>query len=180
MKKSRKVEKIINTIYLIRSNLTNKVYVGQTWMSLEARFTAHKRCAKRRVKRHSVKLHNSMRKYGFENFFIEKLAESSTQEEANELEDFYILKFDSINKGLNLKRGGAAGDFSEETRKKMSKSARGNKSRAKLTEQQVQEIRALLLAKTMQQKDIASKYGVHKSTITKLKTGKNWVSDENH
>jgi len=176
MKKLRRVEKIVNTIYIIKSNLTDKVYVGQTWMSLAERFVAHKRCAKRRVKRHSVKLHNSMRKYGFDNFLIEKVAEASTQEEANELEDFYILKYDSINKGLNLKRGGAAGGFSDETRKKMSKSARGNKSRAKLTEQQVQEIRTLLIAKDTPQKNIAKKYGVHQSTITKLKTGKNWSS----
>lgn len=69
-----------------------------------------------------------MRKYGIDTFTIEKLAEAASQDEANELEDFYILQFDSINRGLNLKRGGASGEYSDESRKKMSDSKMGDKN----------------------------------------------------
>lgn len=126
--KNRKIKKVINTIYIIKSNLTDKVYIGQTWDTLEKRFAAHKRRAKNKSKKDSIKLKNSMNKYGIENFYIEKLDETYTQADANTLEDFYILKYDSINNGLNLKRGGAHGEYSEESRKKMSESHMGEKN----------------------------------------------------
>jgi group I intron endonuclease len=117
----------INTIYIIRCNLHAKVYIGQTWSSIVSRFGYHRRSAKNNVQG-CIKLNNSIRKYGIENFIIEKLDESYSQEAANELEDQYILKFDSIKTGLNCKRGGAHGEYSQESKNKMSKSKMGIKN----------------------------------------------------
>jgi group I intron endonuclease len=127
MQKSQRTS--TNTIYIIKSNATDKVYVGQTWYNLEKRFTAHKARAVRAAKDGSIKLINSMRKYGIDTFYIEKLEECFTQEKADELEDFYILQYNSIINGLNLKRGGAIGKYSEESKKKMSDSHKGNNNR---------------------------------------------------
>jgi hypothetical protein len=50
---------------------------------------------------------------------------------------------------------------------------RGSKSgRAKLTEAAVEEIRALALV--ARQRDIAALYGVHRSTVTNILSGKTW------
>lgn len=125
MRPSRK--QTINTIYIIRSNATPKVYVGQTWYAINTRLATHKRCARNKTGR-IVKLYNSMQKYGIDTFTIEKLGEADSQERANKLEDFFILQYDSINNGLNLRRGGAVGEYSEESRKKMSESKMGEKN----------------------------------------------------
>ena len=69
-----------------------------------------------------------MRKYGTDTFTIEKLDVCDSQEKANELEDYYILQYDSIASGLNLKRGGAHGEYSPQSRKKMSESKTGEKN----------------------------------------------------
>lgn len=117
----------VNTIYIIKSSATPKVYIGQTWYKLSTRLNTHKRCAKNKTGR-ILKLYNSMRKYGIDTFTIEKLDETDSQERANELESFFIMKYDSINNGLNLKEGGASGKYSEESKKKMSASKMGSKN----------------------------------------------------
>lgn len=231
MRPPRKLK--VNTIYIVRSSATSKVYIGQTWYSLQTRLTTHKRNA-RNGSGGISKLYNSMRKYGSDTFTINKLAEASSQERADELEDLYILQFDSINEGLNLKRGGAMGEYSEESRKKMSKSKTGEKNNrygiigeshpmfgkhhtdeaiqkisesqmgdkhwtygqvttneqrahlitasakaklvnAKVTEEQVREIKRLLQT-SMKIKDIAIQFSVSRDVISNIKRGKTWGS----
>lgn len=109
----------------VGSSATPKVYIGQTWYKIKTRMATHKRDVRNGAK---FKLHNSMRKYGIDTFTISILETCETQIKANELEDFYILQFNSIENGLNLKRGGATGSFSEQSRKKMSKSKMGKKN----------------------------------------------------
>lgn len=118
------MRKPTNTIYIIRSSATNKVYIGQTWETPERRFSKHIGCA-RRDSQGSIKLRKAMRKYGTDTFTIEQIDECDSQEKANELEDYYILQYNSIESGLNLKRGGAHGEYSEESKKKMSESHMG-------------------------------------------------------
>lgn len=125
MRSSRK--QTVCTIYIVKSPGTPKVYIGQTWYTIKTRISTHKRNARKGTGK-SYKLYNSMRKYGIDTFKIEALAICDTQEKADELEDFYILQYNSIDKGLNLKRGGAAGGFSDEARAKMSASKMGTKN----------------------------------------------------
>lgn len=84
-------------VYKITCKLNNKIYIGQTTETLQKRW-----------KRHigyqlndGTYLHNSMKKYGVENFIIEQIDSANNQEELNILELFYIndLKADfNINK----------------------------------------------------------------------------------
>ena len=110
-------------IYLLKNTINNKVYVGQTWNSLEERWASGYGYIK------SKYLYNAICDYGDDKFYYEILTLCSTQEMADYWEDFFIKKFDSINrsKGFNLRNGGAHGKFSEESRKKMSEKLKGNK-----------------------------------------------------
>ena len=72
------------------------------------------------------KLSNSIQKYGIDNFVIEEIDFAETPEKADELEKFYIKKFDTIASGYNLKEGGSNGLLSTETKKKISESLRGH------------------------------------------------------
>ena len=87
-------------IYMI-SSPSGKAYVGQTIQSLEMRMTQH-----RNPKSGCPVLSRSIQKHGWENMKIQVLQECSN-EELNDLERFYIEKFDCIvPKGMNCNIGG--------------------------------------------------------------------------
>ena len=92
-------------IYMITNNITKKVYVGQTKTSLNARMNRHYTNAKCNPK--ATGIDGSIRKYGRNNFSVRIICKSDNQQ-LDELEKFYIKKFDSNNlsKGYNLTYGG--------------------------------------------------------------------------
>lgn len=104
------------------TNLNNgKVYIGQTRNTLEQRAQAGGRNYKE-----SPKFYNAIKKYGWEAFSPEIIATATTQEEANALEIFYISKFQSTdeNFGYNIAHGGFCKEMSDETKEKISLSAK--------------------------------------------------------
>ena len=109
---------MIGYIYrLISPN--GKSYVGQT-IDIQRRFSEYNRyhC------KNQPKLYRSILKYGIDNFEKEILFMGEcTTEFLNDLEKYYISKYDSVINGLNLQFGGNNGLHSEETKLKMSKSA---------------------------------------------------------
>jgi len=115
------------TIYVITCLVNNKKYVGQTTKNLVKRFNQHKKFAALQYN-YCVKLENAIRKYGQDNFIIEKLGEAKTQQEANYLEIYFMDLYDVINNGYNIRAGGINGTLSEETKMKMSLSKIGNKN----------------------------------------------------
>lgn len=116
----------IATIYMITNKKNGKVYVGQTWESMEERFRKHKWKATHNANGAKA-LNNAIRKYGVDAFKVEKLDEATTQQEADILEDFYILASRTHNKGYNIKRGGSRGKHSEKSKEKISASKLGKK-----------------------------------------------------
>lgn len=142
------------TIYMIENKINHKIYVGKTSKDPEERFRQHKNASYRDSNFH---LHNSIRKYGEQNFDLMSLEETSTEERANELEKKWINRFQTFNKvGYNMIEGGkglGAGEnhpqygnslseehkndlsksltgreYSDETLEKMSKSSRGKRN----------------------------------------------------
>jgi group I intron endonuclease len=118
-------------IYLISNTINNKWYVGQTTESLKVRMNKHKSDYRRhaedlkrgyRLKNHGgcPKLYNAMYAHGIENFSIELLETCNTQDELNESEVYFILAFDTIKNGYNIKEGGDSGRHSEETKQVIS------------------------------------------------------------
>ena len=108
-------------IYKITNIIDNKVYVGQTWKTLDIRFYQH--CSKSG----SIKLYRSIQKYGKNNFKIELVTIAHTQSIADYWEIYFIELFKSCdrNKGYNIRGGGSHGKLSKETRKKLSIASMG-------------------------------------------------------
>lgn len=90
-------------VYKATNLVTGKIYIGQTTRSLELRKQAHFQAA---YKGSNTHFHQSIRKYGPDNFSFEILQEVSTKKELNRLETYYIQKFDSIKQGYNMVDGG--------------------------------------------------------------------------
>ena len=98
------MERKIYHLYLIRDLLNEKVYVGQT-VNPSRRWNDHRWQAKRKQVQY---IHRAMAKYGIENFTYEVIAQSLTQEDADETEIQLIKQYDSMNKnkGYNIAKGG--------------------------------------------------------------------------
>ena len=91
-------------IYKITNKVNNKVYIGQTVRTIEERYKKHLFEARHRTNR---PLYDSMNHHGYDNFYVEQLVEAPN-EELNDLEIFYISKYDATNPncGYNLTTGG--------------------------------------------------------------------------
>lgn len=91
-------------IYIIRNRINNKVYVGQTKVSIKLRFQNHLSAA-----RHGKDyvIGKAIRKYGEENFYVE-LLEECLASELNEREKYWIDFYNSTNNkfGYNMSIGG--------------------------------------------------------------------------
>lgn len=113
-------------IYIHKNKVNGKIYVGQTsYKNINQRWRYGEGYKK------SVKFYSAIKKYGWENFEHIILEECDTLEQANEREKFYIEKFKSNikNYGYNLTSGGSEKRIiTEETRKRMSESKKGNKN----------------------------------------------------
>lgn len=114
-------------IYLIRNNINNKIYIGQT---------SQKGGFDRRYKHdlenytHNKHLKSSIKKHGIDNFYIDKEFDVAySQDELNKLEDMYIKIYNSTNPkyGYNKQTGGNNGSPSIETRSKLRQRALGRK-----------------------------------------------------
>lgn len=143
------------SIYKITNLVNNKIYIGQTMQTLQCRLNRH-------ANKHSKcrKLLHSIQKHGINNFVIEEIAFSETEDGANELEIFYIKNLNTIELGYNLKEGGSNGLLSQETKNKISASLKGHlvsdSTKQKLSEQNIG--------------DNNPNYGLKRSDETKNKT----------
>ena len=93
-------------IYKISNTVNNKVYIGQTALSLERRWNLHKWTAENpSYPSYPYPLYRAMRKYGINNFKIE-IIEEIDNKDLNEREIYWISYYDSYNKGYNMTLGG--------------------------------------------------------------------------
>lgn len=102
-------------VYIIRNNLNSLVYVGQTSKSIEERFRGHlQECRKG----NSRDLYKAMRIIGLSNFYVELLCTVTTQEEADDMECYYISLYDSDGVGgYNMDKGGHEGVFTKDSKR---------------------------------------------------------------
>lgn len=118
-------------VYLIRNKINQKSYVGIS-KDIIARWKGHiyeSRCPTQ--KGYDKALYRAFRKYGIDNFSFEILEECQTIDEMNEREIYWISKLDTQQTGYNETSGGqGTGNRQGE-----------NNGRAKLTEQDVIDIR---------------------------------------
>lgn len=108
-------------LYRITNQLNSKIYIGQS-AKPEYRWYQHKSHSAEGSD-HKQYLHNSMAKYGVENFVFEIIVTCRTQEDANEIEAILIEQYNSRDKqfGYNIKPGGNNAPHAEETIEKIRK-----------------------------------------------------------
>lgn len=167
---------MIGTIYKLTSP-SNKCYIGQTINLVERKRTLYN--PNKYYSGH--RLDNAIKKYGIENFQYEiiiQIVESSKEklrEKLDELEKFYIEKYDSYNNGYNMTLGGSGsnGCFqTEESKRRISEKAKGRKGSMlgrHLTEEQKNKISNFAKTRTGEKNPF---YGKTHSEETKLKIGK--------
>ena len=109
-------------IYKITNKINQKIYIGQTWRTIKARFAQHK-CSKS-----NMHLYNAFNKYGKDNFSIELFGQCYDQETADFIESALIEFYNSTNRniGYNIREGGDNSKRSSESKLRMS-NAQSNK-----------------------------------------------------
>lgn len=167
---------MIGTIYKLTSP-SNKCYIGQTINLVERKRTLYN--PNKYYSGH--RLDNAIKKYGIENFQYEiiiQIVESNKEklrEKLDELEKFYIEKYDSYNNGYNMTLGGSGsnGCFqTEESKRKISEKAKGRKGSMlgrHLTEEQRNKISNFAKTRTGEKNSF---YGKTHSEEAKLKIGR--------
>lgn len=109
-------------IYCYTNLINSKKYIGQT-INPRQRFNQHKSSAfNPKDDEYEAPLHRAFRKYGFENFKYEVLAEAETIEELNKLEIYYISYYNTRELGYNIEPGekNCSKPMKEETKQKLS------------------------------------------------------------
>lgn len=103
-------------IYMITNLVNGKVYVGQTWLRVWARWKGHIRDTKTRK---LVHFHNAIAKYSSENFSVDVLDWATNQTDLDALETLWIIALGSIDPkvGYNMTYGGKGGKHSARLRK---------------------------------------------------------------
>ena len=128
-------------IYKITNKVNGKSYIGQTRYTIEFRWRQHIH------KKDNTYFHNAIKKYGVDNFIVEKL-EKCNIEDLNEREIYYIAKYNTFKDGYNLTIG-------------------GDGNRTLLLDDKYEEISALYLSGFSSNK-IATLYKVDKASIVKI------------
>lgn len=149
-------------IYKITNNINGKIYIGQTYQTLENRWKKHIQ----QIDDGSY-FHNSLKKYGIENFSCEILEENIDESELNNKEIYYISKFNSFafapnSNGYNTTKGGNNYPAIN----------------AKLNENQIKEIQELLINTDLSEIEIASKYNITFFAISDINRGKSWYNKD--
>lgn len=94
-------------IYKITNTVNGKIYIGKTTKSLTERKKSHFKRFRAGEKTH---LYNAFKKYGKDVFLWKELSSCSDIQTLNDLEIFFIKKYDSFKNGYNMTLGGDGGD----------------------------------------------------------------------
>lgn len=86
-------------IYKITNIQNNRVYIGQTVRPIEQRFHRHINDALNNIL--DTHFARAIRKYGKDNFIIEKIDSAFSQEELNQKEQYWIQYYNSVKEGYN-------------------------------------------------------------------------------
>jgi group I intron endonuclease len=189
------------TIYKRTNKVNGKVYVGQTWQTVEERAGTNGRHYK-----NSTHFWHAIQQVGWDKIETEEICSCLTQEDADFCEDYFQALYDSYNpeKGYNIRKDGSRGQHSEltkqrmsiaavgkikseEHRKNMSESRKGKKASketkakmsenhkfAKFTWDQIRYIRDLYFNHNKTKSDLARMFGVDRSTMSRIIDNKTW------
>ena len=157
---------VYGVIYKITNKVNGKVYIGQTILGFDNRY--HYNLYKNTS---NIHLKYSIEKYGFENFYVNKVFDIAfSKEELDIKEKLWIKYFDCINNGYNIQTGGHNNySISEETRIKMSECRKGKKNHF-YGKHHSEETKSIISKRN--KGNIAWNLGKHHNEETKLKISK--------
>lgn len=90
---------------LFAYTVNDKVYIGQTTMTVHERFMVHMKPSTAKLRR-NYKLYNAVTKYGRDKFYVETLEAGIPLELLNRKEIEYIAAYNSFYDGYNSTKGG--------------------------------------------------------------------------
>jgi hypothetical protein len=153
-------------VYKITNLMNGKVYIGQTTETPKARFHRHANKALHN-KRGCTYLYAAIRKYGPEEFWVEKIADAPTKEELDVLEIRLIAEHQATNRavGYNICPGGSVPTMSSEARERLRETMKtaahniGNLTRGKpRTPESIENMKAAWERLGMRPKPPVAKY----------------------
>ncbi len=113
-------------IYCAQNKIDQKVYIGQSTLSLHKRKLYHGQHVRQGSQTY---FHRAIRKHGFDQFLWCTLSNENDEDKLNELEIHWIKELEATNKeyGYNLREGGHPGGrlISIERKKELSEKYRG-------------------------------------------------------
>ena len=145
-------------LYQVTNKINGRMYIGQTCQGYKRRWYIH--CWKA-ARGGEQRFHQSIRKYGKENFEVKLLVVGPKLEWINDLEQKAIKLYDTFNNGYNDTKGGdgtvgiksrLGKKHTAETKAKLSASCMGrpsNRKGVKLSEETKQKLRAANLGKKL-------------------------------
>lgn len=112
-------------IYMIKNKVNNKMYIGKS-DDIERRWRDHRNDLNNQSKRENIHIRRSWKKYREYNFEFTILLECE-ESDLNMYEEYYIFELMTYDPrvGYNKTYGGDGGRPTEETRKKLSESKKG-------------------------------------------------------
>lgn len=116
-------------IYSITNKINGKRYIGQS-IDIDVRIKRHFRELRKGI-HHCKHLQRAYDKYGEDSFTSEILCQCEQGEDLDELEKYYISKYNSYSDGYNLTLGGKGDSgliVTDEFRQRMSDLVRGSKN----------------------------------------------------
>ena len=120
-----------NYCVYVHTSPSGKRYVGQTKMKPERRWNnGNGYLTQKNGNYLQPAFARAILKYGWDSFEHQIIANNLTKEEADNFEKLLINKLNTMDAkyGYNLRAGGSNGDLSEETRRRISESTKGEKS----------------------------------------------------
>lgn len=189
-------------IYSVTNQITQQKYIGISLIPLSVRKQYHLEFAEQfkalmqlqsylsmKQRERFNKLAQAFLQYGMDSFKWEVLEDCKNASELCKRQLYYITFYDSFHNGYNHIRGldsikyfevDDSPLFHEEYDGKFkAKNVRGSANpNAKLSYDDVQEIKKLLSLRVLSQTKIAKKFGVAKSTISKINQGLSYIDDE--
>ena len=163
-------------IYKATCIINNKSYVGMTYKSLKLRRKGHENDARRGSK---YKFHRAIRKYGSDNFKWSVLCFGiQSRSLLGKTEVYYINKFDSMNNGYNMSKGGfGVTDWSDEMRdnaRRRGESLVGDKNPF-FGKTHTKEVRDRLKATQFKEGTVPWNKGRPHSEKTRKKISESWI-----
>lgn len=167
-------------IYSITNVVTGDMYIGQTIQDFEKRWKSHI-SALNRGNHDNEYLQRSWNKYGEGAFKFKAIHYCDELDILNDLEKYYIKKYDTYNNGFNMTEGGDyfLNEIPDEIRKKRLENLKKvTRERSDYTEHQIAKVKEMLSElenNPISIKKISKLTGVRESVIYGVKNLNSWI-----